>query len=462
MISESLQSIYQQYKHDTQVVASWLATTAKTLGYSGQIGGSIAGKTPTKTSGRLKGKDRKKAKATQVPIVEPTKPSEPSKPDEPSKPKYILAIKDFVPLAEHIADASISAHVKFPSFFSVALERVIWVRKSFSEKLKDAGRRFDQKSDARHEFFVNVLEKVRKTLQPLMSVDTFNLSDLKDAVTNVGNHKNKKGLSSLFAVLDVYEPSAAFEAAPDVVLPPSSEMEYTVEIEEDSLFEALFAMTTLMDDLSRLRSEIAELWTKYEAGKMDIAPVSIATNTAIELAHSFEDEISPLVQKNGGPSLFHSQYFHAVSDALGVDAEAKQWHTDDYNFAAYDTANALFFNTLLNINAYVRANPLDDNISNYNGLYGWYNENIVQTSGSGRQKYTRMKQALLEMLADLPLVSSFSYSIEDQLMHGMMTTLRKAKREKKEMPDVPIWFSFAAQVYLDTLNVVKVIPDNPF
>ena len=46
-------------------------------------------------------------------------------------------------------------------------------------------------------------------------------------------------------------------------------------------------------------------------------------------------------------------------------------------------------------------------------------------------------------------------------MHGMMTTLRKAKREKKEMPDVPIWFSFAAQIYLDTLNIVKVIIYNP-
>lgn len=101
MIPESLQSIYQQYKYDTQVEASWLATTAKTFGYSGQVGG------PTKTtSGRLKGKDRKKAKATQVPDVESPKPS------EPSKPKYILAIKDFVPLAEHIVHASNAANIK--------------------------------------------------------------------------------------------------------------------------------------------------------------------------------------------------------------------------------------------------------------------------------------------------------------------------------------------------------------
>ena len=447
MSSESLQSIYQQYKHDTKVVASWLVTTAKAFGYSGHVGGSFTGNTPTKPSGRLKGKNRKQAKETQARSIEIY---------EPPKPKYTLAIRDFVPLAEHIAGASNSANIRLPNSFSVSLERVIWVRKSFSERLGGAGQRSDQQSDARHSFFVTVLEKVRKTLQPLTSVDAFNFSTMKDAVSNVGSHKDKKGLSSLFEVLNVYEPSATFEAAPDVVLPPPSEMEYTVEVEDNSLFEALFAMTTLMDDLSRLRFEIAELWTRYEAGETDIVAVSVATNTAIELARSFEDEIKPFVRQNGGSSVFHARYFHAVSEALGVDAEAKQRPTDDYNFAAYDTADALLINTLINITAFVRANPLGE-IPSYNGLYGWYEEDSIQSSGSGRRKYTRMKSALLEMLSDLPLISSHQGPVEDQLVHGMMTTLETAKRERKETPDVPIWFSFAAQVYLDTLDVVKVI-----
>lgn len=450
MSPESLQSIYQQYKHDTEVVASWLANTAKAFGFSSQFGESSTGKTPTKPSGRLKGKERKKAKAAQVPSNEPSEPS------EPSKPKYTLAIKDFIPLAEHIAEASNAANIRVPNSFSVALERVIWVRKSFAERLVDAGRRFDQNSDARHSFFVNILEEVRKTLQPLLSVDAFNLSDLKDAITNVETHKDKKGLSSLFEVLDVYEPSAEFEAAPDVVVPAPSAPEYTVEAEEDSQFEALFAITALMDDLSRLRLEIAELWTRYEAGEMDIAAVSVATNTAIELARSFEDDISPFVQKNGGSSTFHAKYFHAVSESLGIDAEAKQSPTDDYNFAAYDIADALLINTLINIIAFVRANPLGE-IPSYNGFYGWYDEASIQPLGSDREKYNRMKPALLELLSDLPLISNHQGPVEDQLMQGMMATLRTAKQERKETPDVPIWFSFAAQVYLDTLNIVKVI-----
>lgn len=454
MSPESLQSNYQQYKHDTQVVASWLATTAKAFGWSDQVGASSTAKTPTKPSARLKGKERKKAKAAQIPSDEPPAIS------EPSKPKYVLAIKDFVPLAEHIADASNAAKIEVPHSFSVALERVLWARKSFSERLEDAGHRFDQKSDVRHSFFVKILEKVRKALQPLLSANAFDLSDLTDAVTNIGTHKDKKGLSSLFEVLDVYEPSATFEAAPDVVHPTPITLEYTVEAEEDSQLEALFAMTALMDDLSRLRLEIAELWTRYEAGEMDIAAVSVATNTAIELARSFEDDISPFVQKNGGSSVFHAKYFNAVSRALGIDSEAKQRPTDDYNLAAYDIADGLLINTLINIIAHVRANPLGE-IPNYNGFYGWYEEASRETSGSARQKYARMKPALLELLSDLPLISNHQNPVEDQVMHGMMTTLRTAKQERKATPDVPIWFSFAAQVYLDTLNIVKVTPCNP-
>ena len=133
------------------------------------------------------------------------------------------------------------------------------MRESFADKSEHAGRRFGLKSDARHAVFVNILEKVRKTLEPLLTVDAFNVSNLKDAVTNIGTHKHTKGLSNLFEVLAVYEPSAEFEAAPDIVHPPSIAPQYSVEVEDDSTFEVLFAITTLMDDLSRLRREIAEL-----------------------------------------------------------------------------------------------------------------------------------------------------------------------------------------------------------
>ncbi|KAL8964025.1 MAG: hypothetical protein Q9183_004763 [Haloplaca sp. 2 TL-2023] len=161
---------------------------------------------------------------------------------------------------------------------------------------------------------------------------------------------DKKGLSTIFEVLDIYEPSIEFEAAPDIVHPPPAPLDYTVKTEEDLEFEAPFAMTAMMDDLSRLRT--------------------------IELARSYEDDIRRFMEKQGGSSIFHVKYFGAVSEALGIDA--------------------------------------------------------------------------------LLLLSNHSGAVEDQLMHGMITTLKTAKRERKGTPDVPLWFSFAAQIYLDLLDVVKV------
>ena len=175
---------------------------------------------------------------------------------------------------------------------------------------------------------------------------------------------------------------------------------------------------------------------------MDIAAVSVATNTAIKLARSFEEDISLLVEKSSGSSMFHVKYFYAVFKTLRIDAEAKQRPNDDYNFAAYNIADALFINTLINIIAFLRANPLGE-IPSYNGVYSWYDESSTHTSGSARQKYSRIKPTLLKILSDLPLISNHPSPVEDQLLYRMMTTLKAAQRERKVTPDVLMWFSFA-------------------
>ena len=118
--SPSSSSIYQQYKHDTTVVASWLAHTAKDSGFNGPIGETAYRKVPY--TGRPKGKDRKLAKVSQLPkneAIESSSTAGSSASADPPKPKYILAIGEFVPLAEHIARASETASIKLPNFFSV-------------------------------------------------------------------------------------------------------------------------------------------------------------------------------------------------------------------------------------------------------------------------------------------------------------------------------------------------------
>ncbi|RKK76165.1 hypothetical protein BFJ68_g17418 [Fusarium oxysporum] len=64
MLSASFLPIYQKYKRDMDIVASWLATTAQQHGHTTSLAapptaGAAANKSAAPSSGRLKGKARK-------------------------------------------------------------------------------------------------------------------------------------------------------------------------------------------------------------------------------------------------------------------------------------------------------------------------------------------------------------------------------------------------------------------
>lgn len=125
----SLKGIYQQYKADTDLVAEWLAVTAKTHGYAATATSSTANP-PAAVGGRLKGKARKSAKsqASNQPKKPTTTTSGASTGDAGSdtaasqKPTYLIRIKEFEPLAQFVSKVN---GLKAPSYFSIALERVI-------------------------------------------------------------------------------------------------------------------------------------------------------------------------------------------------------------------------------------------------------------------------------------------------------------------------------------------------
>jgi hypothetical protein len=81
------------------------------------------------------------------------------------------------------------------------------------------------------------------------------------------------------------------------------------ETEDDTLYEAIFAMTMLMNDLDHLRAEVSPLRTQYKGDKdgADIAAIAIATNTAIDLVRSFEEELQPLMDSQGGTTTFYKR-----------------------------------------------------------------------------------------------------------------------------------------------------------
>ncbi|KAK2470412.1 hypothetical protein H9L39_18029 [Fusarium oxysporum f. sp. albedinis] len=439
MPSASFFSIYQKYKRDTDIVASWLATTAKQHGYTASLAapptaGAVANKSAAPSSGRLKGKARKEAKQQQQQHVAPSGIDAKDAPDPPPKPKYVLAIRDFVPLAEFIArklttttpmEANNGAGI--PLFFSTALERAIRVRKMFSMHLSEANKHLSVRANTAHAYFVSVLEKVRYVLFKVEggSGVAFNMASKKGATNAIRDNlvvEAKIQDFSLFQMLQVYEPSENFSDSSDVVLPaPSSpiDLEYTIENDESEA-ECIFAFTALLKDLIKLRKEVSNLWNEYHSGKIDLAAAAVGANLAIELARSMEEEMAPLLKKHGATFLYNAA---SLLEAIRTAAPYSARHMPCYT-----------------------------------GKFGWYDAQRAHLGTmDNRQRWAQDKAALLEVVPDITLLFELEgIPVLDEFARGVKYMF--------ETQEIPVWLCFAVQNYLDTLrffgpNVTKVMAE---
>ncbi|KAL6891897.1 hypothetical protein GGI43DRAFT_425202 [Trichoderma evansii] len=392
-------SIYQQYKADTDLVAEWLAVTAKNNGYAIPATASTAN--PSAAVGdRPKGKARKLAKS------------------QASK---------FEPLAQFVSKIN---DLKIPDYFSIALERVIQVRKSFSDRLASNGVELSDASKCRHSFFVGVLEKVRDHLKPLMGVVSFSVDTKADTKSN--------GLDdNFFSPLEVYYTSTEFQDAPDAAVPaPSTDVKYVAE-EGNSAIDILFPYIALLDDYRRLRTEIKSLWAEYSSGTLDLAAVSVATNMAFEIARNIEEEVDPLFSKLGGGVYVANIYFANICSAFGIDIQENKQPGDPYNLKAYDLADACMMNPMTMLASYMQSTQRDEmmHLQSYNGKFGWYDEWLDM-------------RAMLEIMPDVSFMAwkMGTSSVVDELIRGMAYLM--------DEPDklAPLWLSWAFQIYLDILK----------
>ncbi|KAK3935590.1 hypothetical protein QBC46DRAFT_397181 [Diplogelasinospora grovesii] len=439
MLPEPLISIYQQYKQDTDAVAAWLASTARKCGFPADLlSNPLASGPPQRATGRRKGKARRDAKKTI------NKDSV----GQAKFPKYIVAIRDFVPLAEFIA-AYQKPRVSVPESFSSTIDRVITVRAGFGDQLNEHGAEIGEKSALSHQYFVGVLENVRQVLKPHMSSATSATS-----FTTVGKLSGNatEDLSNRFDALKLYEPSQQFLDAPDVERPQKvDDDEKIYEAEpQTSFYDAMVAYTMMMNDLNSIRSHIEWIWTNYRVGVFDLAAAAVATNTAVDLARNLAEDATPLFNGHGGTwKMANTLYFmeclrkgYAVEDVYvpGVI---------DFNYDTYEIADRMFFNAyraLLSFRDVLnpRCLPLIKE-----GVFGTYDPGSDRNAKSGRGKYEEDQVLLMEFFTELMTVVRCvrAYPVQDEFLRGM--------KELDETREVPFYLVFAAQIYLDIHHILR-------
>ncbi|KAM7190876.1 hypothetical protein V8F20_009560 [Naviculisporaceae sp. PSN 640] len=434
MLPEPLLSIYQQYKQDTNFVASWLASTAKVCGYPADLISPDASSTPQPKvkSARSKGKARKTGSKKGGASSGPS--------------KYIIPLVNFVPLANHISQYK--PLVSVPDAFATTINRLIDLRRGFAERMEEHGMNRDPKKDGNHNFFVGVLEAVRDSLKPRMSS--------KATETGIPSKDTKD--KNKFAGLWVYEPSQAFLDAPAVERPqPGAGDGVIYEAEpQTSTDDTLFTFCLLMTDLHKIREQVKWMWSNHRTGMFDLATAAVATNTAVEFGHGLIDELEPLFKtvEHGALNLV-TQFYCMLCLYKGLKEEDVMGNLDSptewFKYDHYDIADESFIMTYRLLHLLPHSIDPKTLPSIREGTLAPYNPNSNRESKSGKEKFLEDKSLIIEVFTELMTIIRLvpEYPACDELLRA----IKEIDKNPKE--PVPFWAVFAAQIFLDIQHTLR-------
>ncbi|EPQ25926.1 uncharacterized protein PFL1_06600 [Pseudozyma flocculosa PF-1] len=330
-------STYWAYKRDTDLCASWLATTALSLGFPKH---RIATAVKPKGAGAGAGA-RAPANATQRDLHSSASThrgtgsehgngigqgachhgsSGPAPAPAPAQYKYILRIPQFIELAQFIADQGAS----------VAPDKLRLIRRCIHRRLTCIHFFGEQPDLSRlqHVFFVEVLIEVCTILEPfeaeevqvatddLQRPSTAKAAAAATATTastassssprspqSAGSKKKNKGkgqkkrkgkgparpAGNLFTQLETYTVDEGDDDDDHADDSPGEEaLQYQVE---DNVDEALCAFMALYTDLHEIRRFLRQLWSDYRQRKTDLVTASLTTNTAFQLVEKAHADI---------------------------------------------------------------------------------------------------------------------------------------------------------------------------
>jgi hypothetical protein len=316
--------------------------------------------------------------------------------------EYMVALRNFVPMAEHVAKRGVA----LPPSIAMALERVIRLREAITEYLLQKGLvKAEDVSVRRHAHFVDVLKDVQDILG-----GAANGADTSTA-SNAPAPSPRQCLSTVFAALDLHEPSEEFEDAPDDALPGVPAPVYNIAEDEDEagLAEvAQGAFDALLLDVLLLRKEANNLWawSSPQDAALRLPSAAVATNTAIDLARQMEEKAAPLLDHFGGVARFLVDHYHTAASAEGLDPDHRVDELDDINIDAYDISRRTMFEAYRLLERF-RMDCLEhpDMPPLYHGQpYGWCDPERVGKCPSAREQYHRDAAGFSEIVSEVAIL----------------------------------------------------------
>lgn len=265
---------YKRYKADTDFVANWLAVTARRCGY-------VVANPPTTASpgpGRLKGKARKAAHQA----VNRTNAA------DRNDSGYRVKIAEFEPLALCIVRCT-KPRIMVPEAFRYTLDEAISTRKRFQDLYPVPDQSYAGQQDG-HAHMISTLESVRKILHPIMP------ALVKSQTSGSTIPSEQDADSNRFRHLTLDESAESVEMHETRRDTAPTAQKFTADVGA-SKQEAKFAAACFYCDLHQMRQYLSSLWSDYKGRKVDLVPVSLATNTAIDVVRNLHDEFDMMFGK---------------------------------------------------------------------------------------------------------------------------------------------------------------------
>lgn len=452
MLPSFLQSSYGQYKADSDFVATWLARTAERCGYPKE---SLLSQTeqPPKPP-KLKGRARKLARDAAQQSSKAVQNRNPATETTRKSSKYLIAIGDFITLAEWIVKAA-TPPVMVPTSFVSVLDRAIAVRKrhhdwwSSHEICSEVNTGNGKEANAKHQFFIRVLERVREILRPAMCKEP--ASVIGAAITDE-KKETSSSLPNLFAGLTVEQPdeSLSVHAVPQAEPSSSSDPqeEYTAGQEQD-IEEVYFAVHCLFNDLDNIRRYLMQVWQGYKVGAFDLVAASITTNTAIDFAKRLQDDFKETFPQHTDFEQHIKVLYVQQCLAYGEDYRYKERPDDEMNFNIYTKVEPLMFSTYMLLSSFIDVIESTSLPIYKTGHFGTYNASSNRSQKSARDKFREDKIVLLEVLPEFCVLARYPKTIpaEDNFTCGMREMIKTKK--------VSIALVLATQIFLDVHHILR-------
>ena len=213
MLPDFLSSSYKRYKQDTALFTTWLAKAAASIGYKPEAkeqqrftpnkaakpSSQVQNVENLKPSARLKGKDRKAAKAAAGKVTSSN--GDNVEVAEPTTVKYSMTTASMLRQAKAILQSSERARVQMPASLRKVVERAIEARQRCSEWFQKSQIR-NKYADKTHAHFIEILKQSLEILEPCMEVVD---STEKHRKQGAPVHEGSTGLANRFAALNVEE-----------------------------------------------------------------------------------------------------------------------------------------------------------------------------------------------------------------------------------------------------------------